>query len=127
MKRFLHQRHTEFSFFIFKASWSRSVDLPIPGSPPMRITEPRTIPPPKTRFSSSETVFRRISVPVSTSVMLMIFCFRFLEYHSEKIFLDNSSTKVFHFHSFALSVPFGYCVPHFDNSMLFLFLPQIYN
>ncbi len=32
---------------------SNKVDLPIPGSPPMRITAPRTSPPPSTRSSSS--------------------------------------------------------------------------
>src|SRR6185295_14976090 len=35
------------------AAWSRSVDLPIPGSPPTRTSEPGTRPPPKTRSSSS--------------------------------------------------------------------------
>ena len=34
------------------ASWSVRVDLPIPGSPPMRVTEPATRPPPSARSSS---------------------------------------------------------------------------
>ena len=34
------------------AAWSRSVDLPIPGSPPMSTSEPGTSPPPRTRSSS---------------------------------------------------------------------------
>src|SRR5690606_28038106 len=36
-----------------------SVDLPIPGSPPMSKAEPGTIPPPVTRSSSSRPVGRR--------------------------------------------------------------------
>src|ERR1700704_3469265 len=37
----------------------RSVDLPTPGSPPTRTRLPGTIPPPRTRFSSSHTSGRR--------------------------------------------------------------------
>src|SRR6185503_8775791 len=37
----------------------RSVDLPMPGSPPTRSTEPRTKPPPVTRSSSAMPEARR--------------------------------------------------------------------
>src|SRR6267143_4149734 len=36
-----------------------SVDLPIPGSPPTRITEPGTMPPPRTKSNSASPVFQR--------------------------------------------------------------------
>ena len=36
----------------FAHAWISSVDLPMPGSPPMRMTEPGTKPPPVTRSSS---------------------------------------------------------------------------
>ena len=39
--------------------WRRSVDLPIPGSPPSRTTEPGTRPPPRTRSSSPIPTGRR--------------------------------------------------------------------
>src|SRR5581483_5054247 len=35
------------------AAWIKSVDLPMPGSPPSNSTEPRTKPPPVTRSSSA--------------------------------------------------------------------------
>ena len=35
------------------AAWSRSVDLPIPGSPPTSTSDPGTSPPPRTRSSSA--------------------------------------------------------------------------
>jgi prepilin-type N-terminal cleavage/methylation domain-containing protein len=38
---------------------SNRVDLPIPGSPPIRMTDPGTIPPPKTRSSSVMPTFTR--------------------------------------------------------------------
>src|SRR5271163_3477552 len=41
------------------AAWSISVDLPIPGSPPIRATEPGTRPPPRTRSSSVDPVGHR--------------------------------------------------------------------
>ena len=41
------------------AAWSRSVDLPIPGSPPTRTSEPGTSPPPRTRSNSSIPSRRR--------------------------------------------------------------------
>ena len=41
------------------ATWSRSVDLPMPGSPPSRTTEPATSPPPRTRSSSPMPTGRR--------------------------------------------------------------------
>src|SRR5713226_6200799 len=41
------------------AACNISVDLPIPGSPPIRVTEPGTRPPPNTRSSSAEPVVTR--------------------------------------------------------------------
>src|ERR1700686_1775462 len=41
------------------AACSISVDFPIPGSPPINVTEPGTRPPPKTRSSSAEPVANR--------------------------------------------------------------------
>ena len=41
------------------AAWRRSVDLPIPGSPPTSTSEPGTRPPPRTRSSSSIPSGRR--------------------------------------------------------------------
>src|SRR5262245_37291330 len=40
-------------------AWVSSVDLPMPGSPPTRRTEPRTKPPPVTRSSSAIPEERR--------------------------------------------------------------------
>src|SRR5512133_934264 len=52
------------------ATWSARVDLPIPGSPPMRITEPLTSPPPSTLLSSAVCVSSRGWLFVSTSCSL---------------------------------------------------------
>ena len=38
------------------ATCNASVDLPMPGSPPMRVTDPETSPPPSTRSSSDRPV-----------------------------------------------------------------------
>ena len=43
-------------------TWSRSVDLPTPGSPAIRMAEPGTTPPPHTRSNSSIPVSRRAGV-----------------------------------------------------------------
>src|SRR5690606_18079134 len=48
---------------------SRSVDLPTPGSPAMRITAPGTSPPPSTRSSSATPVARARAASTSTSPM----------------------------------------------------------
>ena len=58
------------------ATWSINVDFPIPGSPPMRIDDPPTIPPPRTRSTSpsasgstgsSASPNRRLSLPFGSS------------------------------------------------------------
>src|ERR1700722_4715754 len=41
------------------AACNISVDFPIPGSPPIRVTDPGTRPPPRTRSSSPEPVLNR--------------------------------------------------------------------
>ena len=45
---------------------SNKVDLPIPGSPPIRVIEPGTMPPPSTRLSSLSAVRMRGSSLAST-------------------------------------------------------------
>src|SRR6266446_688906 len=49
------------------AHWSSRVDLPIPGSPPTRTTEPGTTPPPSTKSNSSSPVRQRAIPPPSTA------------------------------------------------------------
>ena len=44
-----------------------SVLLPMPGSPPKRMSDPGTIPPPKTRFNSTSVVLSRGVLAVSIS------------------------------------------------------------
>src|SRR5207237_10207318 len=50
------------------AACMRSVDLPIPGSPPTRTTEPGTIPPPRTKSNSARPVFQRATASLFRSV-----------------------------------------------------------
>src|SRR5439155_23077167 len=45
-----------------------SVDLPMPGSPPTRTTEPGTMPPPRTKSNSTRPVFHRSTTPLFRSV-----------------------------------------------------------
>lgn len=47
--------------------WSTRVDLPMPGSPPMRMMLPGTRPPPRTRLSSEEGILMRGSSSVAIS------------------------------------------------------------
>src|SRR5262249_3173971 len=49
------------------AGGSMSVLLPIPGSPPTRMIEPATTPPPSTRSSSASPVLARCAAATSTS------------------------------------------------------------
>src|SRR5690606_14902764 len=49
------------------ANWSRSVDLPTPGSPPSSTTEPGTSPPPRTRSTSDHPVAIRSYDPSRAS------------------------------------------------------------
>src|SRR5882762_8919405 len=44
------------------------VDFPIPGSPPTSVTEPGTMPPPKTKSNSSRPVFHRATATPCRSV-----------------------------------------------------------
>ena len=52
---------------IAPSAWSSSVLLPMPGSPPMSVTEPATRPPSSTRSSSDSPVGRRGAAAGSTS------------------------------------------------------------
>src|SRR5216684_3270282 len=45
----------------------RSVDLPMPGSPPTRTTEPGTMPPPKTKSNSANSVHRKTEWALDTA------------------------------------------------------------
>ena len=54
---------------IAPSAWSSSVLLPMPGSPPMRVTEPVTRPPSSTRSSSDNPVGRRGAPSGSISEM----------------------------------------------------------
>ena len=53
----------------FPAVSSNSVDLPIPGSPATRTTEPGTMPPPSTRSNSPNPVGMRATLSVPTSLI----------------------------------------------------------
>ena len=48
------------------STWSSSVDLPMPGSPPRRVTEPGTSPPDRTRSNSSTPVGTAAASDTST-------------------------------------------------------------
>ena len=52
------------------ATCNSSVDLPMPGSPPSRITEPGTIPPPSTRSSSCAPLATRVAAAASATPAL---------------------------------------------------------
>ena len=54
---------------IVATAWRRSVDLPIPGSPPTSVTEPGTSPPVITRSSSASPVALGAAAAVSTSAI----------------------------------------------------------
>ena len=66
------QYSTERSRLNASAAWSSSVDLPMPGSPPSRITEPATSPPPSTRSSSALPLEARVSVSSVTSITVLL-------------------------------------------------------
>ena len=68
-------------FAISFALWSIRVDFPIPGSPEIRMSEPKTIPPPSTLSSSfmPELILSYLSVPTSLSLIgLTAFVFKIL-------------------------------------------------
>ena len=91
----------------------RSVDFPIPGSPPTSTSEPLTIPPPST-LSSSEYPVSVLSssssdIPDRTDGMTSR-CAIPLIFPCTVCFTTGSSTKVFHcLHS-------GHCPSHFEDS-----------
>src|SRR3954470_19367543 len=77
------------------------VDLPIPGSPPTRTTEPGTIPPPSTKSNSpSPVVHLRRSVPSTsrrrTGRASAAARFTGAPAEAERLGADGSSTSVFH-------------------------------
>ena len=80
-------------------TWIKSVDLPIPGSPPTSTKEPLTIPPPSTLSNSFISVVNRSSSLLSIEFILTgldedlsIIKTSFLV-----LFWSISSTNVFHF------------------------------
>jgi hypothetical protein len=71
-----------------------SVDLPMPGSPPTKMSAPCTKPPPSTRSSSAMPDDRRGSSPIATSASRVLFTLG----PATSRFCDlavTSSTKVF--------------------------------
>ncbi len=64
-------RHVAPVAAIRPSAWSSSVLLPIPGSPPSRVTEPATSPPPSTRSSSGTPVGRLDAAVGSTAASAM--------------------------------------------------------
>ena len=52
---------------MLRAICSDNVDLPMPGSPPIRVTEPGTMPPPRTRLNSLLLVSMRVASVVAIS------------------------------------------------------------
>lgn len=79
---------------------SRRVDLPIPGFPPSRVTDPGTIPPPRVLLNSgSGRICRLVPVdgisPIRLGASLIFGCpLRLIRGASG--LLTTSSTKVFH-------------------------------
>src|SRR5699024_8482926 len=108
---------------IYKTDWSFSancdeicnsnVDFPIPGSPPIKISDPGTIPPPSTRLNSSMFVVMRGSF---SDAIELIFCgllgFRMFPPTdcTDRAGATSSSTKVFH------SLQPGHFPIHFSDS-----------
>ena len=88
----------------------RSVDFPIPGSPPTRTREPGTIPPPSTRSSSSSPVISLTWSSVRTSDRART-CASFRVF-TAAVFavVIISSANVFH------SLQAGHCPSHFVSS-----------
>ena len=107
---------------------SKRVDFPIPGSPPNRVTEPGTSPPPKTLSNSSSGQRKRLSLSV---VISAIGIGRLREgvlssggAHPFLVgFSTTSSTRVFHSLQL-LHCPchWGCCAPHFWQKKAFLTL-----
>ena len=102
-----------FWFDRFLHTCSNSVDLPIPGSPPTRTREPRTIPPPSTRSSS----FIEVLVLSSSFAVIAESGTGFASVAGlslPEVLSDfrstSSSTKVFH------SLHPGHCPIHFADS-----------
>ena len=62
---------TFLSLETFASACNKSVDLPIPGSPPINTTPPATNPPPKTRSNSSIPVPKRGTSIASISARLI--------------------------------------------------------
>lgn len=82
------------------ASCNISVDFPMPGSPPIKINDPGTMPPPNTRFSSSSWVTIRGSLAVSTcEILLALLRSAFVSWRHSVLVISSfctiSSTKEF--------------------------------
>jgi len=101
---------------MFSASCSMSVDLPMPGSPPIRVTDPVTNPPPSTRSSSWSPVAIRFSVedtmvPTGLGVLeRWVAELVFQEGTFVVVLSTTSSTNVFH------SLQEGHLPSHFADS-----------
>ena len=97
----------------FRQTCNKSVDLPIPGSPPTRTREPFTTPPPNTRSSSGMDVEIRSSSDIfiaeSGTGFASVAGFIFPEVLSA-FRSTSSSTNVFH------SLHAGHWPIHLDDS-----------
>ena len=88
------------------------MDFPIPGSPPTRTREPGTMPPPRTRLSSSRPELTRSSSSIGTEERQTGAAAAFLSSRAlpALFFSTVSSTKVFH------SLHPGHCPSHLGDS-----------
>src|SRR5688572_1529910 len=88
--------------FHCNAHCKNKVDLPMPGSPAINITEPGTIPPPNTRLSSASGVCNLISFVTTSSSSLCALRCSFVSSSHPLVDRDLSSrctissTKEFH-------------------------------
>src|SRR5262245_8317439 len=101
------------------AACNSSVDLPMPGSPPSKIREPGTTPPPSTRSNSSMPVDRRTPCDISTSSYSLAVedvenCENRLAPGEGAAGVSaRSSTREFHApHSVQRPIHLGACAPH---------------
>ena len=80
---------------------SISVDFPIPGSPPIKTTEPGTIPPPKTLFSSLSLVI--ILAILEEAIFLILigrsFCKSLSDHKTVSVCLFVLFSSINEFHS----------------------------
>src|SRR2546426_6039428 len=95
------------------AHCSRSVDLPIPGSPPTSTTEPGTMPPPRTKSNSPRPVRQRSLPTVGRLESWTGTAVSFQPSNRSTFFPTGSSTSEFHAPQLSQRPPhFGWSAPH---------------